>query len=169
MTPFSLRPYRDGDTPSLIALFRETIHGVADRDYSPAQLAAWAPAEIDEAVWAERQAQNDTLLAEIDGKPVGFAELAADGHLHMLFVHKDRQGEGIASALLAAMEDHARAGGHTTLTTDASLTAQPFFTRRGFRRMKEQVVERNGQTLKNCHMTKTLATEEQHASLSTKP
>ena len=169
MMPLSLRPYRDGDTPALITLFRETIHGVARRDYSPAQLSAWAPAEIDEALWAERQAENDTLLAEIDGKPVGFAELTADGHLRMLFVHKDHQGAGIASALLTAMEDRARAGGHATMSTDASLTAQPFFARRGFRRMKEQVAERNGQKLRNCHMTKMLATEEPHASLSTKP
>ena len=52
-----------------------------------------------------------------------------------------------------------RDGDTPTLTTDASLTAQPFFARRGFRRMKEQLVERNGQTLRNCHMTKMLATE----------
>lgn len=56
-----------------------------------------------------------------------------------------------------------------TLTTDASLMAQPFFARQGFRRVADQEAERNGQTLRNCHMTKMLATEEQHASLSTKP
>ena len=164
-----LRPYRPGDTPVLIALFRETIHNVNCRDYSPAQLAAWAPTEIDEAAWANRQAKNDTLLAEIDGATVGFTELTADGHLHMLFVHKDRQGEGIASALLAAMEQRAHAAGQSEVTTDASLTAQPFFQRQGFRRLAEQEVERNGQTLRNCRMAKTLATEAQHASLSTKP
>ena len=62
-----------------------------------------------------------------------------------------------------------RDGDTPMLTTDASLAAQPFFARQGFQRLAEQVVERNGQTLRNCHMTKTLATEEQHASLSTKP
>lgn len=153
--PLALRSYRDGDTPALIALFRETIHNVNRRDYSPAQLAAWAPAEIDEAVWAARQAENHTLLAEIDGAPVGFAELTAEGHLHMLFVHKDHQGEGIASALLTAVEDRARAAGHREIITDASLTAQPFFERHGFRRLVDQEVDRNGQTLRNCRMAKT--------------
>ncbi len=161
----ALRPYRDDDTPALIALFRETIHSVNRRDYSPAQLAAWAPAEIDAAVWADRQAENDTLLAEIDGATVGFAELTAEGHLHMLFVHKDHQGEGIASALLTAMEDRAHATGQSEITTDASLTAQPFFQRQGFRRLAEQEVERNGQTLRNCRMAKTLSIEEQEASV----
>ena len=162
---FSLRPYRDGDTPTLIALFRETIHSVNRRDYSPAQLAAWAPAEIDEAAWAARQAEHHTLLAEIDGALAGFAELTAEGHLHMLFVHKDHQGEGVASALLMAAEEQARAEGHLKMTTDASLTAQPFFQRQGFRRLAEQEVERNGQTLRNCRMAKTLSIEEQEASV----
>lgn len=163
--PLHLRPYREGDTPALITLFRETIHSVNRRDYSPAQLAAWAPAEIDEAAWAARQAENHTLLAGIDGAAVGFAELTAEGHLHMLFVHKDHQGEGIARALLAAMEARAHAAGQSEITTDASLTAQPFFQRQGFRRLAEQEVERNGQTLRNCRMAKTLSTEEQEASV----
>ena len=163
--PLHLRPYREGDTPALIALFRETIHSVNRRDYSPAQLAAWAPAEIDEAAWAARQAENHTLLAGIDGALAGFAELTAEGHLHMLFVHKDHQGEGIARALLAAMEARAHAAGQSEITTDASLTAQPFFQRQGFRRLAEQEVERNGQTLRNCRMAKTLSTEEQEASV----
>ncbi len=152
----TLRPYRDGDTPALIALFRETIHSVNRRDYKPAQLAAWAPAEINEAVWADRQAENDTQLAEIDGELAGFTELTAAGHLHMLFVHKDHQGRGIASALLAAAEEQARADGHRRMTTDASLTAQPFFARKGFQRISEQEVARNGQVLRNCHMEKIL-------------
>ena len=167
--PLHLRPYREGDTPALIALFRETIHSVNCRDYSPAQLAAWAPDNIDAETWADRQAANDTQLAEIDGKLVGFAELTAEGHLHMLFVHKDHQGEGIASALLAAMEERAHTAGQSEITTDASLTAQPFFQRQGFRRLAEQEVERNGQTLRNCRMAKTLSTEEPQASVSTKP
>ncbi len=163
--PLHLRPFREGDTPALIALFRETIHSVNRRDYSPAQLAAWAPAEIDEAAWAARQTEHHTLLAEIDGATVGFAELTAEGHLHMLFVHKDHQGEGIASALLAAMEERASITGQSGITTDASLTAQPFFQRHGFRRLAEQEVGRNGQTLRNCRMAKTLSIEEQEASV----
>lgn len=163
--PLHLRPYREGDTPALITLFRETIHSVNRRDYSPAQLAAWAPAEIDEAAWAARQAEHHTLLAEIDGALAGFAELTTEGHLHMLFVHKDHQGEGIASALLAAMEERAHTAGQSEITTDASLTAQPFFQRQGFRRLAEQEVERNGQTLRNCRMAKTLSIEEQEVSV----
>ena len=163
--PLHLRPYREGDTPALITLFRETIHSVNRRDYSPAQLAAWAPDNIDAETWADRQAANDTQLAEIDGKLVGFAELTAEGHLHMLFVHKDHQGQGVASALLTAAEEQARAEGHLKMTTDASLTAQPFFQRQSFRCLAEQEVERNGQTLRNCRMAKTLSIEEQEASV----
>ena len=62
-----------------------------------------------------------------------------------------------------------RDGDRPTLTTDASLMAQPFFARQGFRRVADQEAERKGRTLRNCRMAQTLATEEQHASLSTKP
>ena len=155
-----LREAHGSDAPGLIDLFRGTVHAVNRRDYSAAQIAAWAPAEIDLAVWAARQAVYDTLVAEEDGEIARFAELAPEGHLHMLFVHKDHQGKGVASMLLAEMERRALAKGEARMTTDASLTAQPFFSRRGFRRIREQVAERDGQELKNYRMEKTLSPHE---------
>ncbi len=152
----NLRAFRPVDTPALIDLFRATVHAVNRRDYSPAQLAAWAPDEIDAAAWKERQSRNMTLVAECEGGIVGFAELTGEGHIHMLYVHKDHQGRGVATALLARLEACALAAGRAKLTTDASLTAEPFFARRGFHRSTEQVVERNGQKLRNFRMEKPL-------------
>ena len=50
----TLRPYRRDDAPALLALFRDTIHRVNSRDYSPAQVAAWASDDIDTAEWFGR-------------------------------------------------------------------------------------------------------------------
>ena len=44
---FSLRPYRPGDAPVLARLFYETVHAVNIRDYSPAQVDAWATGQVE--------------------------------------------------------------------------------------------------------------------------
>ena len=49
-----LRPYRQDDAPELLALFRDTIRRVNSRDYSPAQVAAWASDDIDTVCWFGR-------------------------------------------------------------------------------------------------------------------
>ena len=38
-----LRPYRPADCPALLELFRQSVHRAAAGEYTPAQLAAWAP------------------------------------------------------------------------------------------------------------------------------
>jgi putative acetyltransferase len=50
----TLRPYRRDDAPALLALFRDTIRRVNSRDYSPAQIAAWASDDIDTVSWFGR-------------------------------------------------------------------------------------------------------------------
>ena len=46
-----LRAYQSGDLPAILNLFRDTVHTVCARDYTRAQLDAWAPAELDAAAW----------------------------------------------------------------------------------------------------------------------
>ena len=45
--PITLQPYREEDSPALAALFYETVHRVNIKDYTPAQVQAWAPAPPD--------------------------------------------------------------------------------------------------------------------------
>jgi putative acetyltransferase len=49
-----LRAYREEDAPALLALYRDTIRRVNARDYSPEQVRAWAPEDIDPGGWARR-------------------------------------------------------------------------------------------------------------------
>lgn len=77
----TLRPYRPEDGPALLALFRDTIRRVNSRDYSPAQVAAWASDDIDTGRWFGRFAGRFVPVAEEAGHPVGFAELEANGHV----------------------------------------------------------------------------------------
>lgn len=141
-----LRAYRGSDLPAILSLFRDTVHTVCARDYTRPQLDAWAPAEPDAAAWDVSLRAHRTLVAEENGSILGFADLAEDGYLDRLYVHRDWQGRGVASALCAALPGARR--------THASITARPFFERRGWRVVKEQRVERRGVLLTNFVMEK---------------
>ena len=149
----TLRPYRPEDCPALAHLFYETVHTVNAAHYSPAQLDAWAPAGgPDLAAWDESFRAHLTLVAELDGKLAGFGDMdTACGYLDRLYVHKDFKGRGVATALCGALEQ-AAAG---PVTTHASVTARPFFARRGYRVLRAQQVERRGVRLANYVMEKS--------------
>lgn len=152
----SVREYGPEDAGVTIDIFLRAIREVASRDYSPAQIDAWA--KVDDAeVWAEWRASRPTWLAICEMQPVGFSDLKADGCLDMMFVHPDHQGKGVASLLLKTVEAAARNRGHRRIFTEASLTARPFFERKGFIVLAAQTVEKRGQTLPNFRMEKSLA------------
>jgi putative acetyltransferase len=151
-----VRPYESGEASVLITLFRETVHTVAARDYGAEELAAWAPDDLDPTAWDERLARHPSFVAVDAERVVGFAELAASGHVHMLYVAKDRQREGIANALMDRLEGEARRRQVPRLTTDASRTARPFFEARGFDLVRAQFVTRAGVRIENFRMEKLL-------------
>ena len=153
----TLRPYRREDAPALLALFRDTIRRVNCRDYSPAQIAAWASDDIDTVRWFGRFAGRFVPVAEADGRPVGFAELEPDGQIDRVYVSADHQGLGIGRLLLSAVVAEARRVGLVRLFTEASITARPFFEARGFTVLAPQVVTLRGVEFVNYRMELPLA------------
>ena len=139
----------------LAALFYGTVHRVCGVDYTPAELDAWANGHVDEAAWERSFLQHDTLVAWMQGGIVGFAD-ADGGYLDRLYVHCNCQRQGVASALADALEQRARTAGHGKMTTHASITARPFFERRGYTVVRRQQVERSGVLLTNFVMEKPL-------------
>ena len=145
-----IREYRPEDCEAITRLFYDTVHTVNRRDYAPAQLDAWADGSPDLDAW-NRSLQEHFSLVALEGEElVGFADMADDGYLDRLYVHKDYQGQGIATALCNRLEENV-AG---TIVTHASITARPFFEKRGYRVVKEQQVERRGIRLTNFVMEK---------------
>lgn len=149
----AIRRYRPADLDAVIAIFVGAIREVAARDYTPAQIEAWA--RVDRGRWERRRLSRPTWVAVIGKTIVGFADLEPDGCLDMMFVHPAHQGAGIATALLGAVEAEARRQNLSVIFTEASITARPFFERRGFSVTAEQY-EEGGQLLKNFKMTKSL-------------
>ena len=148
-----IRAYRPADCVPLMTLFYDTVHAVCAADYSPAQLDAWAPADRDRAAWDHSLQSRTTVVAEEDGQILGFGNIGPDGYLDLLYVHRDRQRRGVAAALCDFLETLYPVD---RVTVHASKTARPFFLRRGYRVLKTQQMERQGQSLTNYLMEKEL-------------
>ena len=115
-----------------------------------------SPAAVDRAAWGESLAAHYTVVAEREGRALGFGDMDATGYLDRLYVHRDFQGRGAASAIAEALEGYALGLGLGRVTVHASRTARPFFQRRGYKTLYAQQVERRGVLLENFAMEKTL-------------
>lgn len=122
----------------MLRLFYNTVHSVNAKDYNDEQLDNWAPAAIDKRKWEVRLSNNVCLVSFYNDKIVGFGELSEEGAIDTMFVHKNFQGKKIASRLLHELTGYAHDHDLRTLTTEASITAKPFFERHGFKVVKVQ-------------------------------
>lgn len=145
----NLREYRASDCERMAELFYETVHSVNKKDYTKNQLDAWASGKVDLDAWHQSFAEHKTFIIEKDGSLVGFGDIDQTGYLNRLYVHKDFQSQGIGTALCDKLE-----GGFDVIEVHASITAKPFFLRRGYKVVKEQQVERGGVYLSNYVMVK---------------
>ena len=150
-----VRSYQPTDLDAVIAIFLGAIRQVASKDYDQAQIDAWA--QVDRDAWAKRRLKRPTWVAVLGQASVGFADLEPGGHLNMMFVHPAHQGIGVATLLLETVEAAASAQGIPRLSTEASITARPFFEKRGFSVLASQRVAKRGQMLTNFRMQKILA------------
>lgn len=151
MARMFMRRYQPEDCAALAKLFYDTVHSVNAKDYTPPQLAAWAPEKRDMKKWADSFEHSFCVIAVQAGEIIGFGDIKPDGYLDRLYVHKNHQREGVASALCDTLEQSVRA---ECITTHASITAKPFFEKRGYRIIREQQVERQGILLTNFVMEK---------------
>lgn len=155
-----IRPAARADIAAIIEIFRASVRQVAIHDYTAAQLMAWAPGEIDPAVWAGRYDARYAWVAEVGSAVAGFCELENDGHLDMLYVHPGFQRRGVASALLERAQSAAHGLGLHRLHTESSITARGFFERRRFRLITITTVALRGQDLVSFRMEKRLDQDE---------
>ncbi|MDD6643073.1 MAG: GNAT family N-acetyltransferase [Firmicutes bacterium] len=146
-----LRSYHPADLEEIETLFYDTVHTVTVRDYTAAQRAAWASGKVDSEQWNASFLAHHTVIAEQDDQIIGFGDMDADGYLDRLYVHKEFQRQGIATAICDVLE---RAAQTDFFTVHASITARPFFEKRGYALLKEQQVERRGVLLTNFVMKK---------------
>ena len=144
------REYQTSDCKEITELFYNTVHTVNAKDYTKEQLDVWATEQVDLEKWNQSLQEHYSIVAIEDGVIVGFGDIDKTGYLDHLFVHANYQGRGIATAICNQLEQVVKGD----ITTHASITAKPFFEKRGYRVVKEQQVERQGIFLTNFCMEK---------------
>lgn len=145
-----IRHYNKVDLAVLIKLFHDTVHKVNIKDYAQEQVEAWAPESVDMEKWDKSLSEHHTFVVVHDSKIIGFGDIDDSGYLDRLYVHHDYQRQGVATLLCDKLESVVDID--STIITYASITAKPFFEKRGYKVVKEQLVERNGIFLKNYIM-----------------
>jgi len=145
-----LREYQSSDCKELAELFYNTVHTINGKDYTKEQLDVWATGKIDLVKWDLSLQEHDSIVALDDKIIIGFGDIDKTGYLDHLFVHVNYQRKGVASAICNELEQISQG----KIVTHASITAKPFFEKRGYKVVKEQQVERRGIFLTNFVMIK---------------
>ena len=145
-----IREYQTSDCKKITELFYNTVHTVNAKDYTKEQLDVWATEQVDLEKWNQSLQEHYSIVAIEDEVIVGFGDIDKTGYLDRLFVHADYQRRGIATAICNKLEQAVKGD----ITTHASITAKPFFEKRGYKILKKQEVERQGIVLTNFIMEK---------------
>lgn len=145
-----IREYQPSDCKEITELFYNTVHTVNAKDYKKEQLDVWATGQVDLKKWNQSLQEHYSIVVIENEVIVGFGDIDKTGYLDRLFVHADYQGRGIATAICNQLEQTVQGD----ITTHASITAKPFFEKRGYKVVKEQQVERKGIFLTNFCMKK---------------
>ena len=153
----AMRPMLPADVPLLAEIFRASIEELTAEDYSEAQQEAWASTADDENEFGARLSGELTLVATHNGAAVGFASLADNMSIDMLYVHPAAAGQGAGAMLCDALEKLAAGRGSKQIMVDASDNARGFFERRGFVASTRNTISLNGEWLANTTMVKLLA------------
>ena len=144
-----IRRYEESDCKYLAELFYNTVHSINAKDYRPEQLNVWATGNVDLEKWNKSLLSHFSVVAVENGIIVGFGDIDSTGYLVRLYVHKDYQNQGIATAICDELECNFN---ESKVTTHASITARPFFEKRGYKVIKKQNVKRSGVVLQNYIM-----------------
>jgi putative acetyltransferase len=158
----SIREMRPEDARAFLEVHHAAVRRLASKDYPPEVIEAWAPMPITSQHVEGIRSNPDSeyrLVAEIDGRLVGIACMVAENNeLRACYVSPSASRRGVGSALLREIEHAAREQGAPYLDADASLTAEPFYSRNGYLvRERGEHVLHNGQRMACIKMRKTIA------------
>jgi putative acetyltransferase len=153
-----IRQAKSDDIEKITRLFYETIQTINSRDYPQDEIDDWSSWHTDHDEWNARILEQYFIVATLDNKIVGFASLATDGYLDLMFVHKDYQRKGIANQLLLELEKKAIEQNNQEIYSEVSITAKAFFEKQGFCVKQKQLKKSRNKELENYCMTKEMIT-----------
>lgn len=144
-----LRKYKNNDFEKVYEIFVSSVSETCKKDYDPIQIHAWLYGKSKED-FARSLFESNAYVYEIDEKIVGFGNVDDNAYVDKLYVSPKYQNQNVGTSILTKLEEN-----FSRLTVHASITAKPFFTKRGYVVLKENVVVRKGVRLTNYLMQKT--------------
>ena len=131
-----IRAFEEADAAALRRLIAETIDASYAPVYPPRALDFFKAFHAEEII-LERAQCGTVLVAEADGDLIATGSLL-DGEIFAVFVHPDRQGRGLGKALMARLEEDARAAGVTESLLSVSLPSKRFYEGLGYEIVEER-------------------------------
>ncbi len=133
--PHLLRRFEPSDLEELLRVYGQAVVSQCAALYSPQQVEAWARHPwLSEGVAATIQRGYTLVNPQTPAEPrlVAFGVLDPIERLALLYCDGRSSRQGRSSALLAALEAHARSQGVEQLRTEASQLSKPLLLRRGW-------------------------------------
>jgi GNAT superfamily N-acetyltransferase len=130
----AIRPATAADAEAVHNIVLQALRETNARDYPPSvidRLVLTLPDTVASHLTIWR-----AFVAIVDGQVVGTGSLNGQT-VSAVYVHPDYQGRGIGTKLMDAVENAATAQSQGTLSVQSSVTAKPFYARRGFRVVQE--------------------------------
>jgi len=155
-----LRPLHPNDLPQVAEVYRDAVISQAAALYSPAQVRAWAAhGAADHGPFREPLLRGFGLVScggTGGGAVEAFGLLDPPDRLALLYCRGRSVRQGRATALLGALEAHARSQGCRRLRTEASQLSRPLLERRGWRLEAEETAFYAGVAFQRWRMIKEL-------------
>jgi ribosomal protein S18 acetylase RimI-like enzyme len=151
-----IRRARPADALKIRNLHKKSVEALCKTHYTKAQIRAWVG---NRAVIKYKKSitEAETYIAVTpNGNIVGFIELIKN-LVRALYIHPVFAGKGIGQQLMAHVEKSAREKKMRTLVLRASLNAQSFYRKQGWKKVRPfKHTFPNGQVLRSTVMKKRL-------------
>ena len=150
----NIRKYTKDDNHEIYNLFYDSVHSIKRKIYTKKQLDEWAKKLTDIENWCKKFTDSYTLVAEENGKIIGFSNITKDGYIETLYVHTNHQHKKVATNLLSDIEKYSIDNNLSQILTYSSKNAKAFFEKSGYSVSEENILIRGKEELKNYLMKK---------------
>jgi GNAT superfamily N-acetyltransferase len=142
LTHLTIRPATRGDAPAIHDLHTASVTRVCATHYTPEQVRAWLANRAPEGYYKGID-HGEMFVCEAGGVVLGFGH-AVPGEVVALYVHADWVRHGVGTALLSHGLQMACRGHAGPIRVVATLNAQSFYEKHGFREVRRSAMPRNG-------------------------
>jgi putative acetyltransferase len=141
MSTITIRRAKHEDAEQIISAHVRSIREVCGKDYTPAQINAWAGRNFKATLWCQAMDRDHVWVAENNLKVVGYAHLAimseSVGEVMGLYLAPEAIGFGMGKKMFTLIHREALNHGVKKLQLHSTKTARSFYEALGFKQLGE--------------------------------